>query len=159
MALFVRVFPIPAVFPKELKIGEAFSPPYETQWDIREPGTFTVRAVATYMGGEQQISSPVVIIANPRQSGEQHSSPEAGEPRVARASTRQPLNRTCPDLAESINYVTYLEFSPVRRINVCPYNPQDPANTVTRLTLNSKVIFGDTVIFPRLSIGPRAEGF
>ena len=139
---------IPAIFPKELKIGEAFSPPYETQWDIREPGTFTIRAVATYKGGEQQISSPVVIIANPRQSGEQDSSPEAGEPPVARASTRWPVNRTCPDLAESINYLTYLEISPVRRINVCPHNPLDPANTVTRLTLNSKVIFGRYGNFP-----------
>jgi hypothetical protein len=49
-------------FPKELKIGEVRTTPYSVQWNVRDPGIFIIRAVATYKGGEQQVSDPVVIV-------------------------------------------------------------------------------------------------
>ena len=55
----------PQPLPAELKLGEAHAKPYEVVWNIPKAGYFTVVAVATYEGGEKQISAPVVIAVDP----------------------------------------------------------------------------------------------
>jgi hypothetical protein len=129
-------------FPKELKIGEARAAPYDVQWNIQESGTVIIRAVATYMSGEQQVSPPVVIIINTKQKPADTSSSLTTPEHVMRTTKRRPLNRTCPDLAERINYWTVLSVEPRSAINICPHNPDDPLNTLTQLTLRSDVIGG-----------------
>src|SRR5919205_948378 len=53
---FCQSLSTPVKLPKELKIGETHVTPYDVKWNIHEPGTFIVRAVATYTSGEQQVS-------------------------------------------------------------------------------------------------------
>ena len=125
--------------PKELKVGESRAAPYDVQWNIQEPGTVIIRAVATYTSGEQQVSPPVVIIIKTEQKSARTSSSVTTPEHLMRTTD---LNRACPDLAEAINYRTALRVEPQSAVNICPDNPDDPLNTLTQLILRSDVISG-----------------
>src|SRR6185503_8665320 len=129
-------------FPKELKIGETHAAPYGVQWTIKELGTFIVRAVATYTSGEQQVSPPVVIIVTTEQKPTPASSSVTTADHIKLSTARPALNRTCPNVAETINYRTFLSVGPTTTVNICPDDPDDPLNTFTQLFLRSDVIGG-----------------
>jgi hypothetical protein len=140
---FCQSLSTPVKLPKELKIGETHVTPYDVKWNIHEPGTFIVRAVATYTSGEQQVSPPVVIIVKTEQKPAPSSSSVTTADHIKPSTARPALNRACPDVAETINYKTFFRVEPVTTVNICPDDPDDPLNTFTQLFLRSDVIAGD----------------
>ena len=130
--------------PEEFKIGGAVSAPYEVRWTIPEPGTFTIMAVATYAGGEQQISPPVVIIVNGPEKDERAEPPLPPITALYRLfpadweQLRSSRNRTCPLVSEPVQYTTMFEVDR-DTIEICPINSPDPANTRAQVTLSALI--------------------
>lgn len=131
--------------PEELKLGEALSAPYELRWNTPQPGTHTIMAVATYAGGEQQVSSPVVIIVTGPNRNERPAAVPSPEPYRMFPDDwermRSSQNRTCPFVVGPIHYITTLRTDR-KGVNRCSENPIDPANTPMRLGIYSHVADG-----------------